>query len=290
MLGWGGRRQRYSMAKRMALALAIGVFVGIATPSHGEMIVDGGFEDPPLAPIGSWVEVPGGASFSGWTVGGQGVDLHNTLHSAAHSGNQSLDLTGFEPGNITQSVATTPGKTYLLTFWYCAHWFHPYAGEAYADVCWDGVLIDRIHRPGSLSAKKMNWTFASYELTAKTTSALLTFSSLSPNGGICLDDISLVAVPRNREKDARSSENTPLKLLAFYPFEESREGTTADILGGPPAKFAGKARIVASGKYGSAAEFRSAGDWIDTGLPSTIESAVRSGEMAAAAALARLAW
>lgn len=31
-----------------------------------------------------------------------------------------------------------------------------------------------------------------------------------------------------------------------------------------------------------------AGDWIDTGLPSTIESALRSGEMAAAAALSRL--
>jgi hypothetical protein len=89
----------------------------------------------------------------------------------------------------------------------------------------------------------------------------LKFNSLSPNGGIFLDDMSLVAVPRNRG----SSGGTPLKLLAFYPFEESRDGTTTDVLGGPPAKFAGKARIVALGKYGSAAEFRNAGDWIDTG-------------------------
>lgn len=235
------------------------------SPASANLVMNGDFENPAIAPDGFYATLPGGAVFSGWTVGGDSIDLIDTRHAAAHSGKQSLDLTGNAAGSIAQNVATTPGKTYRLTFWYCAHWFHPYAGDAYADVFWDGVVIDRIHRPGSLSAKNMNWTSASYKLLAKTTSTLLKFSSLSPNGGIFLDDISLVAVPQNREEDGRSSENVPLKMLAFYPFEQSREGTTADVLGGPPAKFAGKARVVASGKYGSAAEFRNAGDWIDTG-------------------------
>jgi hypothetical protein len=195
MFGWFWRRRCSFTAMQMALTLAIGVFTGIAAPSHANEIVNGGFEDAPFAPVGGWTEVPGGCSFPGWTVGGQGVDLHNTLHSAAHSGNQSLDLTGDEPGNITQSVATTPGTTYLLNFWYCAHWLHPYDGDAYAEVFWDGVLVDTIHRPGSTSPTDMNWTFASYELSANSTSSQLKFNSLSPNGGIILDDVSLDAVP-----------------------------------------------------------------------------------------------
>jgi len=184
-----------SMAQRMALTLAVGIFIGIATSAHGEMIVNGGFEDAPLAPIGGWAEVPGGFSFPGWTVGGQGVDLHNTYHTAAHSGNQSLDLSGLEPGSITQSVATTPGTTYLLSFWYSGQPFHPYGGDAYAEVLWDGGLVDTIHLPASPSPTDINWTFAGYELSANTTSSLLTFNSLSPNGGIMLDDVSLNAVP-----------------------------------------------------------------------------------------------
>jgi formylglycine-generating enzyme required for sulfatase activity len=148
-----------------------------------------------LAPIGGWSEVPGGFSFSGWTVGGQGVDLHNTYHTTAHSGNQSLDLSGEAPGSIAQSVVTTPGTTYRLSFWYSGQPFHPYDGDAYAEVFWNRGLVDAIHLPASPLPTDINWTFASYELPANTTSTLLTFDSLSPNGGIMLDDISLDAVP-----------------------------------------------------------------------------------------------
>jgi predicted Ser/Thr protein kinase len=228
---------------------------GIYENIPGNLIVNGGFEGPPLAPAGDTTEILGGRSFQGWIVGGQGIDLHNTYHTAAHSGNQSLDLSGKSPGSIAQSVPTTPGTTYLLRFWYCGSPCHPYSGDAFAEVFWDGDLIDKIHLPASPSTIKMNWTYAGYTLTAKTTSTLLKFNSLSPNGGIILDDVSLVAIPKAG----------PPVLLAYYPFEDDRERTTADVSGGPRAKFTGKAHLVAAGKYGSAAEFRNAGDWIDTG-------------------------
>ena len=68
----------------------------------------------------------------------------------------------------------------------------------------------------------------------------------------------------HRASNAAKPGGSP-KLLAYYPFEDDRDGTTADVVGGPRATFRGDAHLATSGKYGRAAEFRRAGDWIDTG-------------------------
>lgn len=51
----------------------------------------------------------------GWAVTHGDVDLTGTYWQAA-SGRNSVDLHGFAPGGISQSFATTPGKTYLVSF------------------------------------------------------------------------------------------------------------------------------------------------------------------------------
>jgi serine/threonine protein kinase len=195
----------------------------------GNLIVNGDFEEP-KAPFGGWSSVPGGCSFPGWTVGGDSVDLTHTSHAAARSGIQSVDLAGALPASITQTVATTPGKTYLLRFWYSGHWFHRYGGEAFAEVYWDSVLVDKLHRPGSPSARNMNWTAATYKLRATSTSTLLTFSGLSPNGGIMLDDVSLTVLPNDQGEETGSNENILGNLIVDGGFEDSPFAPDASYL------------------------------------------------------------
>jgi choice-of-anchor C domain-containing protein len=166
--------------------------VMLAVPAGANLIVNGGFEDPGTTPPGGYITFHGGDSFLGWTVGGDSIDIHNTGHTQAYAGVQSLDLSGNAAGSITQTIATTPGATYELNFWYCAHIWHPYGGDAYAAIFWDGSEVDEIHLPASPDKNNMNWTYAEYVLTATSETTVLSFVSLSPNGGIILDEVTLL--------------------------------------------------------------------------------------------------
>lgn len=179
------------MKSLFALAAIIVAFAFCPSSVRANLIVNGGFEDPPNAPPGGYVTYFGGQSFTGWLVGGDSVDVHNTGHTRAFSGIQSLDLSGNAAGSISQIIPTVPGATYTLSFWYSGHVYHPYVGDAFAEVRWGGNLIDVIHRPPSPDIVNMNWIQGTYTLTAQSASTELRFVSLSPNGGVIFDAITL---------------------------------------------------------------------------------------------------
>ena len=91
------------------------------------------------------------------------------------------------------------GQTYTLSFAYAGHPYHPYSGNAFAQVLWDGNVVTTVNRPPSPSdggsGFVMNYAIANLNVAATQTETPLTFQSLSPNGGILLDAVSLVAVP-----------------------------------------------------------------------------------------------
>ena len=110
-------------------AVAVGTVIasGGTASAAANLVKNGSFEKP-IVPAGSFQNFAMGQSFTGWkVVGAPGVIsvVSGTFQSQgftfnAKAGAQWIDLTG--PGSktatgVAQSVATTPGTTYQLTFW-----------------------------------------------------------------------------------------------------------------------------------------------------------------------------
>jgi hypothetical protein len=110
-------------------ALAVGTVIasGGTASATANLVKNGSFEKP-VVPAGSFQNFATGQSFTGWKVTGatgsvsvvSGTFQSQGFTFNAKAGAQWIDLTG--PGSktatgVVQSVATTPGTTYQLTFW-----------------------------------------------------------------------------------------------------------------------------------------------------------------------------
>ena len=109
--------------------LAVGTVIASGGPASAttNLIKNGSFEKP-VVPAGSFQNFATGQSFTGWKVTGatgavsivSGTFQDQGFTFNAQTGAQWIDLTG--PGSktatgIAQSVATTAGTSYQLTFW-----------------------------------------------------------------------------------------------------------------------------------------------------------------------------
>ncbi len=109
------------LPRRLLLALFLTTIVTVPARAQN-LVANPGFESP--APAGITTRftcacIPAGFA---WTVGGAGVDLVQTYWTP-QEGAQSLDLNqdnqgpATPPGSIEQTLATTAGGTYLVSFW-----------------------------------------------------------------------------------------------------------------------------------------------------------------------------
>lgn len=190
--------------------LVLAALWALSTQAEAQnLISNGGFETPVTVGGSSTTLAGGSTTITGWQVVGPNILLLNTGYTepnvsfAAHLGLNSVDLTG--AGNvgptagITQTVATTAGQAYLLTFW---------LGNA------DGSGNGNYLLPSALSLSidggtaqtfsnsdtttfTINWKQFSTGFVA--TSASTTLSFLNATGATDseagLDDVVLVAVP-----------------------------------------------------------------------------------------------
>ena len=118
---------------------------GAAGPS---LLTNGGFEEPAV-PLGGFTLFSNGEVFSGWTVMGAvgNVAPLSTAFASpgfsfpAQAGQQSVDMTGTSDTatGISQTVTTTPGHTYCLSFW-VGNVFDP--GGGYGTTSTINVLVD----------------------------------------------------------------------------------------------------------------------------------------------------
>jgi squalene-associated FAD-dependent desaturase len=124
-----------------------------------------------------------------------------------------------------------------------------------------------------LPGRSMQWVFDKREVFGESASHLSLVSS-GADGVLQLTNADLIALAHRELIEALPSIRA-VKLIRASVVREPR--ATFSLAPGQPAR-----PSVETGIRG----FFLAGDWIDTGLPATIESAVRSGHRAAAAAMA----
>jgi hypothetical protein len=112
---------------RISFVASLFFALGGSLPLHAS-ITNGSFETPTV-PAGSYTDyLSGSTGITGWTVVGSGGDVAVVSGSfaeggvafPAEDGSQWLDLTGVTANStegVEQTVATTAGTSYTLSFW-----------------------------------------------------------------------------------------------------------------------------------------------------------------------------
>ena len=98
----------------------------VAGVARGNLITNGSFETP-VVPVGGFTNYLSGSTLiTGWTVVGPEASIVNGSYVSlgelfpAKDGVQWLDLTGDLSNaveGVQQTVTTTPGTSYTLSFW-----------------------------------------------------------------------------------------------------------------------------------------------------------------------------
>jgi Protein of unknown function (DUF642) len=158
---------------------------GAATPNN--LIVNGSFEDPPQ--LGSEVVIY--AAIPGWSEStGCGVEIwSNGFIRPADDGAQLVELDAFCNSRLEQTVPTTAGTTYLLSYGFSARPGTPESTNA-VDVFVNGVLVDS--RP---SANTTSWDHYAVLFTADGPGTIAFAGAGDDDSlGSLLDNVSLLTV------------------------------------------------------------------------------------------------
>ena len=162
----------------------------------GSILVNGSFES-----YGGSGNSNIGAGLTGWTIGSAGgIDIVfstgvEPYYWQAADGDVSLSLAYFGPDSVTQTVTTTPGQTYQLTFSMAAE---IYGGDPTRtmDVLWNNTVVSSPsfqytgQGPGN-----MGWAEFSLNVVGTGTDTLRFLATSDGPYGPTLDNVSLVAVP-----------------------------------------------------------------------------------------------
>ncbi len=209
VISWNRAFTAGRTAIRVRLASAV-VSLGLAawTPAGAaNLVIDGGFEDDVSQNYAAtnYLFPLGPSTFGPWTVN-SGFVFVDGFAVQAHSGNNSLNLAPGNPAfpsDITQTLATTAGQTYELSFFAAA------GGENTFSVKFDDAIVpgSPTSLPSTIPGQASDFTgdYRAYDFTVLATSSqsVLEFGGAStddPGNGadtVQLDDISLTptAVP-----------------------------------------------------------------------------------------------
>jgi hypothetical protein len=199
------------MHKTLIAVCALSMVAGVA---RGNLITNGSFETP-VVPVGGFTNYLSGSTLiTGWTVVGPEASIVNGSYVSlgelfpAKDGVQWLDLTGDLSNaveGVQQTVTTTPGTSYTLSFW-VGNVFQP--GGAYGTTSTVNVRLGGIG--GTLLGSFTNsstttgtqvWQQFSTSFTAAGTSTTLAFINGDPasdnTNGLDLVDLEVgsAAVP-----------------------------------------------------------------------------------------------
>jgi hypothetical protein len=163
----------------------------LANAAAQNLVVNGGFESTAQA-NGTWNIYQ---NLPGWTGGVAGVELRNNVAGAALEGHNFVELDTTRNSSISQSINTTAGGHYVLSFAYSPR---PgvASGSNQIEALWNGNSLGVFTATGgSLNT----WSTYSFNVTGNggPTSLLFRAIGASDSYGGSLDKVSLVtsAVP-----------------------------------------------------------------------------------------------
>jgi len=185
---------RYGVAVASALAIVAGF---AANPAHASvnLLSNGSFEDPLVS--GGFNTINTGGTMGAWTVTDASID-HIGNYWQAEDGNQSVDLSGNAPGTIAQTVSTTAGQQYELSFWMAGNTDGGATVKSLAALINGNTLANTTFDTTGKSHGDMGWVEYTYDFVSTGGPTTVSFASTEAGGspyGAALDNVSLKAVP-----------------------------------------------------------------------------------------------
>src|SRR3954454_3059009 len=184
------RSRRWPVTPLLATLLVLGAVAGPAFADGANIVADGDFETPPSGDQTTYVVDD---TFGPWAVAFGDVQQIGGFWDPA-SGMQSMDLNGDHLGGIYQDIATTPGATYMLTFFMAGN--PDQQGVKQMNVLWDGALVDQpmFDSTGHARYGEMGWAMHTDTVQATKPLTRLEFDSVSPATpyGPALDNVQVV--------------------------------------------------------------------------------------------------
>jgi hypothetical protein len=173
--GWTAPPNQVVSIKNAQTSTATGTYTFLG--NYG-LVINGGFET---------------GKFSGWTFNGDPRD--NIVDDGVQTGippqsgqyEAALGQTGYL-ATLSQTLATTPGLSYSLSFW-----LNSPDGKTPNEfaVSWNGTtLLDDVYLPAT------GWTNMQFVVSASATSTVLQFSARDDNSYLELDDVTVSPISR----------------------------------------------------------------------------------------------
>ena len=176
--------------------------VSNCTETGGNLIVNGGFEDPVVTDHGGWWQTyPGG--IPGWAVEFGALELQrNGIAGVPHGGSQLTELDSTLPSSISQIITTTPGGKYRLHFWFSPRPLNPSGdngvGFQVQVVSPSSVILSDVVGSAQQGGFTTTWGEYVYDFIAVDASTKIVFTDLGSNtnsgmGGY-IDDVSMYSL------------------------------------------------------------------------------------------------
>jgi choice-of-anchor C domain-containing protein len=173
----------------MRFLLAAAASTLLAGAAQAAIITNGSFETGP-SPGGFTTLVAGDTQITGWTVTSGSIDYIGSYWNASN-GVRSIDLSGNEPGAISQSFATIAGREYVVTFDLAANpdnaitkLLNVTAGENFTQYSYSGT------------PRPLEWIPQVFNFTALGSQTTLTFAGANTGAwGAALDNVNVSLVP-----------------------------------------------------------------------------------------------
>lgn len=232
-------RNRSVAIALMGTLLASLVLTAVAPIAFAAAFSNGSFETGPGAPPPNGntnLFATDSMSMPPWTVSAGSIDWIDNGYWQAKAGLRSLDMSGTSPGAVSQTFDTTPGGTYIVTFWMSGN---PLGGPAVKTMTVAGgtspagifsyntATAENTHKDMRYAAKTYSFTAACESRTSN-----LTFTStITGNSGPVLDDVSVVlATPQPANPCTTSA---PLCVVKFNDIDRNgTQGLNEPILTG----------------------------------------------------------
>lgn len=191
------------MLKPIKTLALIVIAMGAPIASHADLVTNGGFET---------------GDFTAWTLGGNsGFGIFvcaagTSFQGSVCTANSGIDAATLGPpyttATLSQTIATTPGALYTLTFYLRNDNLQQSPSNAFS-ASWGGATVF-----SESNAADSGYTKETISgLTTASSSTVLQFSFFNTPGGFYLDDVSVVDPPSTPEPGSMASLAAGLLLL-----------------------------------------------------------------------------